>query len=77
MSGMLKKHAIVHIPKITNNNNNLVIQAKYRTPKGQQTNMIYKIDYEECDASYVRLSHARLSSVSQWVYHQVLVPFHS
>ena len=53
MYGMLKKHCIVPIPKITNNNSNLVIKAKDRTPKGEQTNLIYKIDYEECDASYV------------------------
>ena len=42
--GMLKKHGIVPIPKITNNNSNLVIKAKDRTHKGEQTNVIYKID---------------------------------
>ena len=53
MSGMLKKHGIVPIPKITNCNSNLVIKAKDRTPEGEQTNVMYKIDCEQCDASYV------------------------
>ena len=53
MCGMLKKHGIVPIPNIINNNSNLVIKAKDRTPKGEKTNVIYKIECEQCDASYV------------------------
>ena len=53
ISGVLKKRGIVPIPKITNNNSNLVIKAKDRIPKGEQTNVIYKIDCEQCDASHI------------------------
>ena len=48
-----KKHGIITIPMIEKSNSNLVIKAKDKIKKGENTNVIYKIEFKQCDASYV------------------------
>ena len=53
MLGMFNKYDVITIPIIEKSNSNLVIKAKDKLKKGENTNVIYKIECEECDATYV------------------------
>ena len=53
MSGMFNKYDVITIPIIEKSNNNLLIKAKDKSRKGENTNVIYKIQCEKCDATYV------------------------
>ena len=49
----LKKYNIITIPKIPNKLSNIVIKAKDRLSKENQTNVVYKIECASCNVSYV------------------------
>ena len=49
----IAKHNIITIPKIPNKLNNIVVKAKDKLNKENQTNDVYKIECESCNVSHV------------------------
>ena len=53
ISRALKQHGIICIPLINKNLSDVVIKGKDKFSKNVQTNIVYKFDCNECNASYV------------------------
>ena len=59
---MLSKFNILTIPKIPSNLNNLIIKGKDKIPHSQQTNVVYKLNCNNCSVSYVGQCKVELRS---------------
>ena len=52
-SRILRKSNIITLPKINNNLSRYIVRGKDKTKKLLENNVVYKINCNNCDSSYV------------------------
>lgn len=62
VSNNLKQFGIQTVPQINNNLSNIIRRGKDRQEKNEQTNIVYRIDCKDCNASYVGESKRTLGT---------------